>query len=478
LVARSNGDGSFTTVYAVVDDGAAGLNGIAGYDLLSEADQVLAFDYDKDGDDDLIFYRLGTDNFFVARSNGDGTFSADNTELINSLTEALALEQAKLGQLKQQYQLEALEVLAVNQDRLESLKGQLAAETSFGGAVKETTIGGYVVLVSQFAEQLTGLSDIWAESLKENHQFTVEVSNLFDSNLTAFVGIKKFIEDNLAVPYSDYVLNSIQLDEALAIQETQVKYRDALAKTVDDLQENIELQKKSVEQTDLLSAQLMHIVTLRNLEEQYTTSFNKSSDSLIIDILGKEITNKIQDLPNQIELLNDQQEQWIETSLQKYIQQKHKTILSSLTQIYQTKPTIKPITINEPIYSVPVSSLQNLRLEIAHLTLQSEINPDKVQQFLQDSLNIFNIRDTRLTPSVSNNNFNYRTGDFNGDGKTDLIHLVDSGNGYVHVWLSKGDGTFDVKSAFTPSSGYSVSNNNFNYRTGDFNGDGKTDLIH
>ncbi len=41
-VARSNGDGSFTAVYAVGDDGAAGLNGIAGYDLLSGADQALA----------------------------------------------------------------------------------------------------------------------------------------------------------------------------------------------------------------------------------------------------------------------------------------------------------------------------------------------------------------------------------------------------------------------------------------------------
>ncbi|MBO1058679.1 MAG: hypothetical protein HEQ27_20060, partial [Dolichospermum sp. JUN01] len=79
---------------------------------------------------------------------------------------------------------------------------------------------------------------------------------------------------------------------------------------------------------------------------------------------------------------------------------------------------------------------------------------------------------------VNANNFNYETGDFNGDGKTDLIHFVNNGNGYVHVWNSKGDGTFDVKSAFTPAPGYGVNANNFNYQTGDFNGDGKTDLTH
>ncbi|WP_148096718.1 FG-GAP-like repeat-containing protein, partial [Aphanothece sacrum] len=76
---------------------------------------------------------------------------------------------------------------------------------------------------------------------------------------------------------------------------------------------------------------------------------------------------------------------------------------------------------------------------------------------------------------VSSNNYNYQTGDFNGDGKTDLIHFVN--NNYIHVWLSNGDGTFEIKSPF-PNTGYGVSSNNYNFKTGDFNGDGKTDLIH
>ena len=147
-----------------------------------------------------------------------------------------------------------------------------------------------------------------------------------------------------------------------------------------------------------------------------------------------------------------------------------------------------------------ITDLQTLRLETVHLTLQAEKDPSKVQNYLQDSSNVFNVRDKRLTSStkslptidgtfdvkynppsgysVNNNNFNFKLGDFNGDGKTDLIHFVNVGNGYVHVWNSKGDGIFDVKSAFTPAPGYGVNANNFNFQTGDFNGDGKTDLIH
>ena len=76
---------------------------------------------------------------------------------------------------------------------------------------------------------------------------------------------------------------------------------------------------------------------------------------------------------------------------------------------------------------------------------------------------------------VGVNNYRYETGDFNGDGKTDLIHF--DVNNYVHLWQSNGDGTFSIKS-FTPGGGYGVGVNNYRYETGDFNGDGKTDLIH
>ena len=75
-MARSNGDGTFTAVYAVGDNGSAPPNGIAGYDLLSSADRVVAFDYNNDDRDDLFLYRRGRGAAWVARSNGDGTFTA------------------------------------------------------------------------------------------------------------------------------------------------------------------------------------------------------------------------------------------------------------------------------------------------------------------------------------------------------------------------------------------------------------------
>ena len=69
FVMRSNGDGSFTTVLSSV-------SGIAGYDLNSEADRVFAFDYNGDGKSDLFLYRPDSGLACVARSNGDGTFTA------------------------------------------------------------------------------------------------------------------------------------------------------------------------------------------------------------------------------------------------------------------------------------------------------------------------------------------------------------------------------------------------------------------
>src|SRR5262249_35712607 len=73
-VLRSNGAGTFKTAYFAADDGPAPPNGIGQYDLLSSSDRALAFDYDGDGNEDLFLYRPGTGAAAVARSNGDGTF--------------------------------------------------------------------------------------------------------------------------------------------------------------------------------------------------------------------------------------------------------------------------------------------------------------------------------------------------------------------------------------------------------------------
>ena len=78
-VARPNGDGTFTGVHTIGDNGGAPPNGIAGYDLLSPDDRVLAFDYNGDGKEDLFLYRPGKGAAWVARSNGDGTFTGVHT---------------------------------------------------------------------------------------------------------------------------------------------------------------------------------------------------------------------------------------------------------------------------------------------------------------------------------------------------------------------------------------------------------------
>ncbi len=68
-------------------------------------------------------------------------------------------------------------------------------------------------------------------------------------------------------------------------------------------------------------------------------------------------------------------------------------------------------------------------------------------------------------------------GDFNGDGKTDLF-IWDHSNYYRSVFISRGDGTFDRKgfSQTTPIDGYSLSTAE-HIITGDFDGDGRTDLF-
>ena len=66
------------------------------------------------------------------------------------------------------------------------------------------------------------------------------------------------------------------------------------------------------------------------------------------------------------------------------------------------------------------------------------------------------------------------TGDFNGDGRTDLV-VADSSNGLLTILLGNGDGTFQP--APTP---YSITSSTSGFAAvavGDFNGDGKADIV-
>ncbi|MFN6030547.1 MAG: calcium-binding protein [Dolichospermum sp.] len=121
-VARSNGDGSFTAVYAVGDDGAAGLNGIAGYDFLSGNDRALAFDCNGDGKQDLILYRGNQPGLRIAISNGDGSFTGTNIENIFTGDDA------------------SNNLLGANGDDI--LTGNGGNDTVSGGNGNDTLIGG------------------------------------------------------------------------------------------------------------------------------------------------------------------------------------------------------------------------------------------------------------------------------------------------------------------------------------------------
>jgi hypothetical protein len=65
-------------------------------------------------------------------------------------------------------------------------------------------------------------------------------------------------------------------------------------------------------------------------------------------------------------------------------------------------------------------------------------------------------------------------GDFTGDRRADILHAVQLSD-YTHPWLSNGDGTFNVRT-FRPWAGYAIPNGL--WMVGDFNGDGRADVLH
>jgi FG-GAP-like repeat len=69
------------------------------------------------------------------------------------------------------------------------------------------------------------------------------------------------------------------------------------------------------------------------------------------------------------------------------------------------------------------------------------------------------------------------TGDFNHDGKLDVAIFIPGTPGSVYTLLGNGDGTFQAARTTTVSLGVTGNNMNSYLLAGDFNGDGKLDLL-
>jgi hypothetical protein len=106
--------------------------------------------------------------------------------------------------------------------------------------------------------------------------------------------------------------------------------------------------------------------------------------------------------------------------------------------------------------------------------LHAVANTDYANVWLSNGDGTFTVRSFSPWAGYAIPNGLWLVGDFNGDGKADVLHAVQDTD-YANVWLSRGDGTFSVRS-FSPWSGYAIPNGL--WLTGDFNGDGKTDIFH
>lgn len=69
----------------------------------------------------------------------------------------------------------------------------------------------------------------------------------------------------------------------------------------------------------------------------------------------------------------------------------------------------------------------------------------------------------------------WQTLDLNGDGLTDMVHIPASGSA-VKVWISKGNGTFLVSNAANGADPLSIQSGA--WQVIDYNGDGKSDMVH
>lgn len=97
---------------------------------------------------------------------------------------------------------------------------------------------------------------------------------------------------------------------------------------------------------------------------------------------------------------------------------------------------------------------------------------DSANTWISKGDGTYSIKAFKLWPGYNTGAGEWYSTDVSGDGKTDLMHIVgDTAN----TWISKGDGTYNYK-PFNPWPGYNTASGS--WCIGDENADGKTDLEH
>ncbi len=329
-------------------------------------------------------------------------------------------------------------------ERLTSLTSQESSEEAVNIALEQDRNEDYIVLGAELAKEIGNLSEIWLENLEESHQLTVNVWNLSQQRTDAVNGLETYIEDNLASPEGEYVLDKIQLEEAIAREEAQVEYADALTYSVDSLEDAIEVLTTQQQQVEVLSKKIEHISILTNLENQYATLGNQASKELrleLIEILNEELNLKIQDFTIKINLINEQQELWLENELQEYINQKQNQIIDIKNQ-----------------------HLSSINITQTNLAFSSE-------QYGFNALNI--------TSAYFGRGYDHLPrfmADVNGDGRADFGRFEGGGHIPISLYFNLAGENGFIEEIYQLSPGTDIGYNHLPRFMSDVNGDGRADF--
>jgi FG-GAP-like repeat len=397
--------------------------------------------------------------------------------------------------LQQHQQLLLGQEVSVNRERdfaLDAQFGYIQDISKITDKTKEAGIDYYKVFLDSLTDKTKDITNIWQGNLAESVDYTQLVIKQQKGLSAARDNLNKYVENTLADPDGKYHLAEIELNQAIRIREILAKRYDTIGSTKTSLEEIIALFKKQSEQAEELNKAInpylelaknsSELIKIDKFEQQLSAWKNNLVDGNIIDFTYLENLLKANGKPSNIKAQYD-------ALVQPYLDKlaaKQKLILSPE---YLQAPVSDSFSIKSPFpntgYGVSSNNYKFLtgdfngdqKTDLVHFV--NDGGAGYIHIWKSNGDGTFTV-DKSFTPwigyAVNSNSYNYLTGDFNGDGKTDLVHLFD--NNYIHTWLANNTGTFDTKALFSPRSGYAIGANNYKYLTGDFNGDGKTDLIH